>query len=90
MREFIFSVESKKYITRKCCNQLYKTSYKLTINWNILFASYLQQVSGTSYGKLPVKVIRCHNKLHEQRTSFLQPRCKSYGRSYRRASYRKK
>ena len=47
-----FSVESKEYITGKGCNRLHKTSYKLTINWNILFARNLLQDSGTSYGKL--------------------------------------
>ena len=85
-----FSVESKEYITGKCCNKLNKTSYKLTINWNILFASYLQQVSGTSYRKLLVKVASCCSKLQEERTSFLQPRCKSCRRGYGTASYRKK
>ena len=90
MREIFFSVESKEYITGKCCNKLYKTSYKLTINCNILFASYLQQVSGTSYRKLLVKVLSRCNNLQEQRTSFLQARCKSYKRSSGTASYRKK
>ena len=41
-----------------------------------MFASYQQQVSGTSYGKLLVKVINCCNNLQEQRASFLQARCK--------------
>ena len=85
-----FSVESKEYITGKSCNRLHKTSCKLTINWNILFARYLLQDSGTSYGKLLVKVISCCNNLQEQRTSFLQARCKGYRGSYGTASYRKK
>ena len=87
-----FSVESKENIAGKSCNKLHKTSYKLTINCNILFGSYLQQVAGTSYGKLQEKVTSCYNKLEEPATSFLQALCKSYRRSYciAIASYRKK
>ena len=88
MREFIFQYSQKNILQENVAISYIKQVFR-TINWNILFASYLQQVSGTSYGKLPVKVISCYNKLHEQRTSFLQARRKSYRRSYGTASYRK-
>ena len=69
MRSLFFSKVRRKYY-RKCCNKLHKTSYKLSINCNILFGSYLQQVAGTSYGKLQERVTSCCNNLEEQTTSF--------------------
>ena len=81
---------SEENITGKCCNKLHKISYKLSINCNISFGSCLQQVTGTSYGKLQEKVTSCYNNLQEQTTSFLQALCKSYRRSDCIASYRKK
>ena len=69
MREFIFQYSQKNILQENVAISYIKQVFR-KINGNILFASYLQQVSGTSYGKLSVKVISCYNKLHEQRTSF--------------------